>query len=83
MSPGQPARMMANRRIKQSRPWIVIPANREPYGKLAATSAIVKRLSDGVAPSPSREREFGAIHHFTLFSFPVTNLWSVLEMRVW
>ena len=75
--------MLANRRIKQSRPWIVIPANCKPYAKLATISAITKRLSDGVDLSPSREREFGAIHHSTSFNFPVTNLWSVLEMRVW
>lgn len=47
-TPGQPARMMANRRIKQSLSWTVIPANRKPYAKLAAISAIIKRLSDGV-----------------------------------
>ncbi|MCY4132197.1 MAG: hypothetical protein OXF39_06075 [Nitrospira sp.] len=45
--------MMANRRIKQSRPWIVIPAKCKPHAKFAAISAIVKRLSDGVDLSPS------------------------------
>lgn len=75
--------MLANRRIKQSPPWIVIPANCKPYAKLAAIIAIVKCLSNGVDLSQSKEREFGIIHHSTPFNFPVTNLWSVLEMRVW
>ncbi len=44
---------MFQRTSTVKRPWIVIPANSKHYARLAAISAIVKRLADGVDLSPA------------------------------
>ena len=42
------------------------------------------RMTEGESGMTERGREwFCLIRYSILFNFPVTNLWSVLEMRVW